>query len=317
MKQVTNTSWNTFWWIIGSICMPLSIPFIVHKVMSQLRLRKNKDILEGKVVLITGASSGLGEALSHTFYMAGCKVVLAARRKEELERVRTDLLEMHSRIVTHPPVVIPMDVSDLSTLPEKIAQIEETFGHIDILINNAGISVRADVVSMAVDLDVQVMLVNYFGAVAVTKAVLPKMITRKEGRIVCVSSIQGKFSLPHRSAYSASKHALQAFCDSLRAEVAEHNISVLCVSPGYINTALSLNALTASGRAYGVTDENTATGASPERIADDIRRAILSEEKDVTLAPLLPIAVQWLRLLCPSIYFWVMEKRARRMNASN
>lgn len=77
------------------------------------------------------------------------------------------------------------------------------------------------------------------------------MIKRKEGRIVCVSSIQGKFSLPHRSAYSASKHALQAFCDSLRAEVAEHNISVLCVSPGYINTALSLNALTASGRAYG------------------------------------------------------------------
>lgn len=168
---------------------------------------------------------------------------------------------------------------------------------------------------------------------------------------MCVSSIQGKFSLPHRSAYSASKHALQAFCDSLRAEVAEHNISVLCVSPGYINTALSLNALTASGRAYGskyflqfnlfficpfnyhdnyqyikiltlqimfklVTDANTATGASPEQIADQIRQAILSEEKDVILAPLLPIAVQWLRLLCPSMYFWVMERRARRMNNS-
>lgn len=163
---------------------------------------------------------------------------------------------------------------------------------------------------------------------------------------MCVSSIQGKFSLPHRSAYSASKHALQAFCDSLRAEVAEHNINVLCVSPGYINTALSLNALTASGRAYGskysfcicpfnyygnyqcikiltlqilfklVTDANTATGASPEQIADQIRQAILSEEKDVILAPLLPIAVQWLRLLCPSMYFWVMERRARRMNNS-
>lgn len=77
------------------------------------------------------------------------------------------------------------------------------------------------------------------------------MIERKSGQIVCVSSIQGKVSLPHRSAYAASKHALQAFCDSLRAEVAESNIKVLCVSPGYINTALSLNALTASGRAYG------------------------------------------------------------------
>lgn len=77
------------------------------------------------------------------------------------------------------------------------------------------------------------------------------MIERKTGQIICVSSIQGKFSLPYRSAYAASKHALQAFCDSLRAEVAEHNVKVLCVSPGYINTALSLNALTSSGRAYG------------------------------------------------------------------
>lgn len=150
------------------------------------------DIIDFQVVVITGASSGLGEALAHTFYMSGCRVVLAARRKEELERVRTDLLEMHSvicenkynflncvvvdilnvdlqQVVTHPPVCLPMDVSDLNSLPEKIAQIEKMFGHIDILINNAGISVRADVVSMAVDLDVQVMLVNYFGSVAVTK----------------------------------------------------------------------------------------------------------------------------------------------------
>lgn len=82
-------------------------------------------------------------------------------------------------------------------------------------------------------------------------AVLPTMITRKKGKIVCVSSVQGKFAIPHRSAYSASKHAMQAFCDSLRSEVAEHNIQVLAVSPGYINTALSLNALTGSGRAYG------------------------------------------------------------------
>lgn len=82
-------------------------------------------------------------------------------------------------------------------------------------------------------------------------AVLPSMIKRKSGHIVFVSSVQGKFSLPQRSAYSASKHAIQAFCDSLRSEVAEHNIKVLCVSPGYINTALSLNALTGSGRSYG------------------------------------------------------------------
>lgn len=167
------------------------------------------------------------------------------------------------------------------------------------------------------------------------------MLKRKEGHIVCVSSVQGKFSLPHRSAYSASKHAMQAFCDSLRAEVAEHNVKVLCVSPGYINTALSLNALTGSGRSYGskisfklsiflskksyfsinfelfllfsVTDATTASGASPESVADDIRKAILSDKRDVILAPILPQAVHWIRFLLPSIYFWVMEKRARKM----
>lgn len=177
--------------------MPITTPYIVTKVMSLLKLRKNRDSLQSKVVVITGASSGLGEALAHTFYMAGCKIVLAARRKEELDRVRTDLLEMHSvrlctqpsnklnffllifssshsfsfrqQVVTHPPVVVPMDITDLNALAEKIAQIEQMFGHIDILINNAGIGVRGDAVSMAVDLDVQVMLVNYFGAVAITK----------------------------------------------------------------------------------------------------------------------------------------------------
>lgn len=82
-------------------------------------------------------------------------------------------------------------------------------------------------------------------------AVLPSMIARKKGKIVCVSSVQGKFAIPHRSAYSASKHAMQAFCDSLRSEIAEHGVQVLTVSPGYINTALSLNALTGSGRTYG------------------------------------------------------------------
>lgn len=176
-------------------------------------------------------------------------------------------------ILTHPPVVLPLDLTDLNGLPDKVAEIEKIFGHIDILINNGGVSVRADILSTAMDVDIKVMLVNYFGSVALTKgrtkkkepsfvqfvsfmhfvfaAALPTMIKRKEGRIVCVSSVQGKFSLPHRSAYSASKHAMQAFCDSLRAEVAEHNVKVLCVSPGYINTALSLNALTGTGRSYG------------------------------------------------------------------
>lgn len=287
---------------IGIVCRERCVARIIYlndrSIFSQFI--GNAFLLQ--VVVITGASSGLGEALAHNFYVAGCKVVLAARRREELERVRTDLLEIHSvsdvkvasetstlswhsfhsisslpvqPMPTHPPIVLPLDLTDLNSMPEKVAEVEKIFGYIDILINNGGVSVRSDVLSTAMDVDIKVMLVNYFGSVALTKgasksfffsftifclnfefdfffpAALPTMLKRKEGRIVCVSSVQGKFSLPHRSAYSASKHAMQAFCDSLRAEVAEHNVKVLCVSPGYINTALSLNALTGSGRNYG------------------------------------------------------------------
>lgn len=152
---------------------------------------------------------------------------------------------------TFPPAIVSLDLTDITSLPDKVNEIIEKYGHIDILINNGGISVRSDIMSTAMDVDIKVMLVNYFGTVAMTKAVLPSMIKRKEGRIVCVSSVQGKFAIPYRSSYTASKHALQAFCDSLRAEMDEHNIQVTVVSPGYINTALSMNALTGNGKAYG------------------------------------------------------------------
>lgn len=178
-------------------------------------------------------------------------VILAARRKEELERVKKDLLEIHSVTQTHPPVILSLDLSDFESHPEKITQVLDIFGHIDILINNGGISVRSAALETSLEVDMRIMNVNYFGSIALTKAVLPSMIKRKEGRIVCISSVQGKFAIPHRSAYAASKHALQAFCDTLRAEMEEHNVKVTCISPGYINTALSRNALTGSGSAYG------------------------------------------------------------------
>lgn len=146
---------------------------------------------------------------------------------------------------------MPLDLSDLNSLPDKVAKILQIFGHVDILVNNGGISVRSDVVSAAIDVDIKVMMVNYFGSVAMTKAVLPSMQQRGEGKIVFISSVQGKFAIPFRSAYAASKHALSAFTDSLRAEVHKDGIKVLTVSPGYINTAISLNALTSSGQSYG------------------------------------------------------------------
>ncbi|KZC13256.1 Dehydrogenase/reductase SDR family protein 7-like [Dufourea novaeangliae] len=156
------------------------------------------------------------------------------------------------------------------------------------------------------------MLTNYFAQIALAKAVLPFMIQQQYGHIVCISSVQGKISIPNRSAYAASKHALQAWCDSCRAELADQNIKVTVISPGYVQTALSLNALTGTGQIYGVMDKTTQEGYSPEYVAHRILEAILKDEKDVVIATLTPKLAIYLRTLCPTLYFWIMHKRAKK-----
>jgi dehydrogenase/reductase SDR family member 7B len=104
---------------------------------------------------------------------------------------------------------LPLDLTDLNSIPDKVKTVLDTFGQIDILVNNGGISMRGDAIETTIDVDIKIMLVNYFGTVAMTKAVLPSMIKRKEGRILCIGSAQGKFAIPQRSSYGASKHALQ------------------------------------------------------------------------------------------------------------
>lgn len=138
------------------------------------------------------------------------------------------------------------------------------------------------------------------------------MIKRKSGHIVFVSSVQGLMALPERSAYSASKHALQAFTDSLRAEVAYYNISVTITSPGYIKTELSRNALTATGKKYGEMDQTTESGYSPEYVAEEIVRGIVQKKKELLICPLLPTVAIYLRKYLPSVYFTIMARRAKK-----
>jgi dehydrogenase/reductase SDR family protein 7B len=168
-----------------------------------------KNSLPNKVVLITGASNGIGESLAHAFYLAGCRVVLAARRISELERVKKDLLETHSMSVTHPPTIIQMDCADINSLADKVKQVIDIHGQIDILVNNAGISFFGAIVDTTFEAQLKVFMTNYFGLSALTRAVLPSMMKRKDGRIVCISSVLGKFSAPYREPYTSTKHAVQ------------------------------------------------------------------------------------------------------------
>lgn len=305
--------WNSLYLILGLILMPVAMPFVLMECFYRFRVKRYRNELAEKVVLITGASSGLGESLAHTFYKAGCKLILAARRTNELERVKKDLLALDVGTVTFPPVILPLDLADLKDISTFAQKTLEVHNQIDILVNNGGISVRATAISSAVDIDLKLMVVNYFGSVALTKALLPSMLKRKSGHICFISSVQGKFALPYRSAYSASKHALQAFSDSLRSEVANKGVHVTCISPGYIRTQLSMNALTGRGEAYGKMDKATNSGMRPEKVANRILNAIVCKEKDVMMSDLQAKFAYYTRYIWPSFYFWIIERRAQRL----
>ena len=167
-----------------------------------------------KVVWITGASSGIGEALAKAYNKQGAKLILSARREKELERVKANCPNQNAEIM-----VLPLDLTASDSFAEKVLKVVQHFGTIDLLINNGGISNRGMAKDILLEVDRRVMEVNYFGTIALTKAVLPIMIANDSGQIAVITSMVGKFATPMRSAYSASKHALHGFFDALRYEL--------------------------------------------------------------------------------------------------
>ncbi|XP_001599364.2 dehydrogenase/reductase SDR family protein 7-like [Nasonia vitripennis] len=312
MKQNENfIGWQIIWWLFTILGIPITLPWLIYNLHDIIMYKRRKAILRGKIVMITGASSGLGEALAHVFYSCGCRLILISRRKQELQRVKDALLNTHHTVPTQVPVILPLDLTEINSLPVEVAKVLKMYGRIDILINNAGISYRGEVIDTKVDVDIKVMLINYFSQVALTKAVLPWMVKQNFGYIVYTSSIQGKVAIPFRSAYAASKHALQAWCDSARAELSTKNIKMTIVNPGYIHTALSLNALTSNGQQYGIMDKTTKNGYSPKYIAIKVLKAMLREDKEITIATFTQKIAILLRVLLPSVYFWIMQLRVK------
>nr|XP_053650235.1 dehydrogenase/reductase SDR family protein 7-like [Cherax quadricarinatus] len=210
----------------------------------------------------------------------------------------------------HVPTIVKLDLENINSIPGMVDNLLKTHGHIDVLINNAGISFRGAAIDTDISVDIKLMVVNYFGQVALTKAILPSMVERKSGHLVAVSSVQGKLAIPYRSCYTASKHALQGFFDSLRAEVADSGVLVTVVSPGYISTNLSLNAVTGDGSLYGTMDATTASGMSPEKVAEHIVGSLINGYEELVLAPLSHRLAIILHTLAPSLISRIMKSRA-------
>jgi len=257
---------------------------------------------ENKVVWITGASSGIGEALAYAFSREGAKLILSGRREAELERVKRSCAGTPENIF-----VLPLDLAQFETLAEKARQAEAFFGGIDILVNNGGITQRSTAVESVMAVESAVMNTNYFGTIALTKAVLPAMLARRSGQIVVISSLMGYLDTPLRSAYAASKHALQGYFDSLRAEVWRQNIKVTLICPGFVKTEISLNALTADGSKQTKKDASQAKGISAEKCAAKTIDAIARGKNEVLIGGPEVLAVYVKRFL-PSLYAKVIRK---------
>ncbi|MEO1023383.1 MAG: SDR family oxidoreductase [Bacteroidota bacterium] len=204
------------------------------------------EYFRNKVIWITGASSGIGEAFARALYANGAFLILSSRREEALNKVKEQLGGDADRIA-----VLPLDLTESDSIPQKSAIAASFFGPIDMLFSNGGVSQRSTVLDSELSTLRDLMEVNYFGSVSIAKAVLPDMVARKQGHIIVTSSVAGKIGTKFRSGYAGSKHAIHGFFDSLRQEMYKHNVAVTLLCPGFIKTNISVNALTADGTPFG------------------------------------------------------------------
>ncbi len=263
--------------------------------------------LKNKVVWLTGASSGIGEALAYALAAEGAKLVLSARRKQELERVKGNCPASSQADVR----ILPLDLTQTDTLQLSAQAAIQLFGHVDILINNGGISQRSLIAETDLSVDRAIMEVNYFGAIALTKCILPHFIQRKQGHYVNISSLTGKFGTPYRSGYAASKHALHGFFDALRAEHYPDNIIVTMVCPGFIHTPITLSALTGDGTPLNKMDEAQFKGKPADWCARKIIRAIEGKREEVYIGGREVFGV-YLKRLVPTLFSRVIRRVAVR-----
>jgi short-subunit dehydrogenase len=258
-----------------------------------------------KVVWITGASSGIGEATAQAFAREGAHLVLSSRRPEELARVRRSCPRPDDHIV------VPIDLAHSATFPAVVAGVLVRCGQVDVLVNNGGVSQRALATEATLDVERALMEVDYFGPVALTKALLPAMLARRSGHIVVLSSVMGYVGTPGRSTYAAAKHALHGYFDSLRAEVWRAGIKVTLVCPGYVRTAVSDNALGPQGEKHGRSDGTTMNGISPERCAAALVRGVARGRSEVYVGGR-EVAGIYLQRFVP----WLFARLVRRMKFS-
>lgn len=253
-----------------------------------------------KVVWITGASSGIGKALAHTYAKNNYAVVLSARQTEVLNEIKANLPSPDAHLV------LPLDVTQQDTFESAVNVVKERYGRLDVLVNNAGITQRSRVMDTTLAVNRRIMEVDYFGAIGITLAVLPWFKQQGSAQIAVVTSLVGELPTPMRAGYSAAKHALHGWFEALRAEEADW-LTITIVMPGFVRTNVSINALEGDGKQHGKMDNLQNSGMSPEKCAEAIYAAVSRNKAQVIIAGREKAAV-YLKRWFPSLYRFVIRR---------
>ena len=259
-------------------------------------------VFKDKLCWVTGASSGIGEALAYELAKQGARLIISSNNEAELERVKTNCIKLTSFCEA-----VAFDLSDPNVVQTTAIETVNRFGNIYLLINNGGISQRSLAHETPLEIDRRVMEIDFFSYVILTKAVMPGMIAQKAGYIAATSSISGKFGFPYRSAYAAAKHAIQGYYETLRLELEPLGISVTIAYPGRVNTSISINAITNDGKSHGVMDPGQANGISAEECARQYIKAIEAKKPEKLIGGKELLMVHIKRLF-PRIFYKVIKK---------
>ncbi|XP_077482189.1 dehydrogenase/reductase (SDR family) member 7Cb [Stigmatopora argus] len=287
------------------IVIAAGIYYIYNEVMHFMA----KSLVRNQVVVITDAVSGVGTECAHLFHKGGARLILCGTNWDKLESLYDSLTNDADPSETFAPKLVILDFSDMESLEDVSAEVVDCYGCVDVLICNSSMKLKAPVQSVSLELDKNIMDINYFGPTTLTKGILPTMIPRRSGQIILVNSIQGRLAVPFRSSYAASKHAVQAFFDCLRAELEEYGITVSTVSHTFIDANVtpssekpdskvnSLASFVASQLTYGV---------NPAVLANEIMQTVNRKRKEVVLAHPIPRVAVYLRAFLPSFLFAVL-----------
>lgn len=263
---------------------------------------------EGKVVWVTGASSGIGEALVLALFQQGAQVILSGRRVAELERV--------AAAAPGRTLVLPFETTDYEALPQVVEKAWAWRGRIDGLINNAGVSQRSLALDTKLDVYRQLIEVDYLAPLALTQLVVPRMAARRAGHIAVISSVAGKVGTPLRTGYCGAKHAVVGYFDGLRAEVEEaYGIQVSVVLPGSVQTSVAVNALVGDGSSRGRSDANIDNGMPVATAADIILAGMAAGQREIPVAEGKELAALQLRTQDPERLYTMLAKEGARLAA--